>query len=173
MTAAIFGLLGVIVGAVINGVVTAALQRRTDRADQRSAARLVRSELVGYRSLALEAAQRPPDHLPQLQNATPVLWQSNRTVLARALSDQHWALVARAYAHVDALVSVLVFEPDGTLADWRSREARRLLDAMVTPVEEAAIALLEARGLPSPGPDGPPNFDDPDRAFPEGGPVAA
>src|SRR3954452_15287485 len=99
MTAAIFGLLGVIVGGVINGVVTAALQRRTDRADQRSAARLVRSELVGYRSLALEATRRPPDHLPQLQNAAPVLWQSNRTVLARALPNGHWARVARAYAH--------------------------------------------------------------------------
>jgi hypothetical protein len=46
MTAAIFGLLGVIVGAVINGVVNGVLQRRIERSDLRSATRLVRSELI-------------------------------------------------------------------------------------------------------------------------------
>jgi hypothetical protein len=180
MTAAIFGLLGVIVGGVINGVVTAVLQRRTDVSDQRGAARLVRSELVTFRGLALEAGQRSPEQLPQLRDATPLLWQSNRAVLARALTDEHWALVARAYAHVDAVLSVLVFDADGTLADWRRREAQRLFEDMIKPVEEAALALGRAAGLPSerldevaahssaeleagaPGPE-----------FPEGGPVAA
>jgi hypothetical protein len=46
ITAAIFGLLGVVVGAVINGAVSAVLQRRTERSELRSAARLVRTELV-------------------------------------------------------------------------------------------------------------------------------
>jgi hypothetical protein len=176
MTAAIFGLLGVIVGGVINGVVTAVLQRRSERSDQRSAARLVRSELVGFHSLALEAARRPPEHLPQLRNAAPVLWQSNRTVLARALTDEHWALVARAYAHVDALLSVLVFEPDGTLVDWRNREAQRLLASMIDPAEEAAVALRRAAGFPSDRLDETPDLapsDGSDPEFPERGPVAA
>lgn len=176
MTAAIFGLLGVIVGGVINGVVSATLQRRSERSDQRSAARLVRSELVGFRSLALEAAKRPPEHLPQLRNAGPVLWQSHRTVLARALTDEHWVLVARAYAHVDALLSVLVFENDGTLVSWRSREAQRLLSALTEPAEEAAVALRRAAGFPSDQLDETPDLgpnDDFDPEFPERGPVAA
>jgi hypothetical protein len=123
MTAAIFGLLGVIVGGVMNGVVSAMLQRCTERSEQRSAARLVRSELVGYRSLAREAAQRSPEHLPQLHDATPILWQSHRTVLARALSDEHWAVVARAYAHVDALLSVRSLSP--TAHSWTGEAAKR------------------------------------------------
>jgi hypothetical protein len=147
VTAAIFGLLGVIVGAVINGAVTAMLQRRNEGNERRSAARLVRSELVRYRALALESASLPADHLPQLQDAAPLVWQSYRVVLARALPTQQWEVVARAYAHVDALVSVLVFEPDGSLAPWRSREAERLLAAMLGPVEEAAIVLRDRLGV--------------------------
>ena len=141
MTTAIVGLVGVIIGGIINGAVTALLQRRTERADRRSAARLVRSELVRFHSLALEAARRSPDDLPQLRNATPTLWQGHRATLARALGDEQWELVARAYGHVDALVSVLVFEPNGGLEEWRGREAQRLLAGMVGPVE-AAVSIL-------------------------------
>jgi hypothetical protein len=169
MTAAIFGLIGVIVGGIMNGAATALLQRRAERSDQRSAARLVRSELVRFRSLALEAARRSPEDLPQLRETTPILWQSNRGVLARALTEHDWALVARAYAHVDALVSVLVFEPDGTLQDWRTHEAQRLLAAMLDPVEEAAGALRRAAGVLSEPLDGLPELPE----FPEEGPVAA
>jgi hypothetical protein len=165
LTAAIFGLVGVVVGALINGAAIALLQRRTEKSDRRSAARLVRSELVRFRSLALEAASRPPEHLPQLRNAAPTLWQSHRAVLARALSDQQWELVALAYAHVDALASVLVFEPNGSLAEWRSREAQRLLAGMLEPVEDAAVVLRQALAVSEE--DG----ELPD--FPEQGPVAA
>jgi hypothetical protein len=169
VTAAIFGLIGVVIGAVINGAVTSWHQRRVERSDFRSAARLVRSELVQFRSLGLEAARRPPEHLPQLQDATPILWQSNRGVLARSLSDQDWNLVARAYAHVDALTSVLVFEPDGTLIAWRSNEAQRLLAEMIEPVEAAAVALRQASDTALERAERPPDVPE----FPEGGPVAA
>lgn len=169
MTAAIFGLLGVIVGAVINGAATALLQRRAERSDRRSAARLVRSELVRFWALAREAARQSPEHLPQLRETTPILWNSYRAVLARALTDEGWVLVARAYAHVDALAAVLVFERDGTLAEWRSREAKRLLAAMIGPVEEAATVLQQATDVPSSRlNDG---LESPE--FPEHGPVAS
>ena len=149
MTAAIFGLLGVIVGAVINGVVATVLQRRTERADQRSAARLVRSELVRFRALAIEAGQRSPEHLPQLHDMTPALWHDHRAVLARALEDADWAAVASAYAHVDAVQSVLVFESDGTLVEWRRHEAQRLFAGAVGPLEKAAMTLGRAAGFES------------------------
>src|SRR4051794_16666667 len=147
MTAAVFGLLGVIVGGVINGVVSAVLARRTERADRRSAARLVRSELVRFRWQGIAAREVEPDDLPQLRSAGTELWNANRAVLARALADSEWALVARAYAHVEAVQSVLVFEPGGLLVDWRRREAKRLLDELVDPVEEAALVLGGVAGL--------------------------
>jgi len=149
MTAAIFGLVGVVVGAFINGAANVYFERRSERSNRRSAARLVRSELVRFRSLAREADLRPPEELPQLRDIRPVVWESQRSVLARSLTDEDWALVALAYAHVDAVVSVLVFELDGTLIGWRSREAKRLFALMVEPVEKAALALRNATGVPA------------------------
>jgi hypothetical protein len=103
-----------------------------------------------------------------LHETRPVIWESYRAVLARALTDEDWVLVARAYAHVDALAAVLVFEQDGTLAEWRSREAQRLLADMTGPVEKAAIALRQAAGLPSDHLDDAPALPE----FPEEGAVA-
>jgi hypothetical protein len=57
-------------------------------------------------------------------------------------------------AHVGALGSVQVFESDGTLEDWRSREAKRLFEDMLHPVETARGALLRrddgGEGVPAP-----------------------
>lgn len=143
MTAAIFGLLGVIVGAFINVAATALLQRRTEQSDQRSAARLVASELANFFMLADAAATRPPEELPQLRESAPIVWRSNRTELARSLESDDWERVALAYARIDSLASVLVFEPDGTLVEWRSREAKRILADMREPLKEAGTALTE------------------------------
>jgi len=170
MTAAIFGLLGVIVGGVINGVVSAVLARRTERADSRGAARLVRSELVRFRALALGARTWAPENLPQLRYAQTELWNANRAVLARALSDSDWAVVARAYAHVEAVQSVLVFEADGTMVDWRRTETQKLLEELVQPAEAAALVLGSIAGLRVE------RLDETTQSvpeFPEGGPVAA
>lgn len=169
MNAAIFGRLGVIVGGVINGVVSTLLARRTERADSRSAARLVRSELVRFRSVAIGARTWAPDQLPQLRHAETELWKASRAVLARTLSDAHWALVARAYAHVEAVQSVLVFDVDGTLVDWRRTEAQRLLAELVEPAESAALVLGNAAGLHAEHLDEAESLAE----FPEGGPVAA
>ena len=167
MSAAIFGLIGVVVGAVMNGALSMLAQRRTERADLRSAARLVRTELVGFRALALESARRAADELPQLHGATPVLWHGNRALLSRGLAVKDWEAVALAYAHVDALLSVLVYESDGTLLDWRQREAQRLLLDLVDPAERAAKTLRAAAGVEAG------SEEDEGREFPEQGPVAA
>jgi hypothetical protein len=146
VTAAIFGLIGVVVGAVVNGMVTGILNRRAERSARQSAARLVLSELVRFYALAIESERLPPENLPQLRDIAPRLWQSQREILARALSIEQWELVAGAYARVDALESVLVFDADGTLAEWRSGEAKRLLTELMSPVEDAAGALAEVGG---------------------------
>ncbi|HEV8459578.1 MAG TPA: hypothetical protein VGQ38_02630 [Gaiellaceae bacterium] len=156
MGAAIFGIIGVIVGGLINGAVSWLAQRRKEESTALSAKRLVATELGTWVTLARAAAARPPDELPQLRNATPKIWQSNRGVLARSLGDVEWELLATAYAHVDALESVLVFNRDGVLEEWQSREAKRLLEEMLDPVEQARAALLSvgdgAKGTPPPPP---------------------
>jgi hypothetical protein len=94
------------------------------------------------------------------------------------LRNDDWALVARAYAHVGAALSVLVFEPDGTLVEWRRHEAQRLLAELVEPTEQAALILGQAAGLRSERLDEAREPEDghslptgqPD--FPEGGPLA-
>jgi hypothetical protein len=146
VTAAVFGLIGVVVGALINGVVTGMLSRRAERSASRSAARLVLSELVRFYTLAVESDRLPPENLPQLRDIAPRVWQSQREILARSLSMEQWELVAGAYARVDALESVLVFDADGSLAEWRSGEAKRLLSYLIGPVEAAAAALAAAAG---------------------------
>jgi hypothetical protein len=78
-----------------------------------------------------------------------------------------WEAVALAYAHVDAVLSVLVFEADGTLLDWRQREAQRLLAELVGPAHRAARTLRVAAGVEA-GVD----EDDEELEFPEQGPVA-
>jgi hypothetical protein len=167
ITAAIFGLLGVVVGAVINGGISALSQRRTERSELRSAARLVRSELVGFRAVALEGGRRTAEELPQLRNAAPVLWQANRAILSRALDSDDWETVSPAYAHVNALLSVLVFEPDGGLVHWRRSEAQRLLAVLIEPAERATDALRTAAGVESRSLSGSGSLE-----YPEQGPVA-
>jgi len=154
----------------MNGAVSTVLARRTESADRRSAARLVRSELVRFRSLAIVARTLEPEQLPQLRSANTELWNANRAVLARALIDSEWALVARAYAHVEAAQSVLVFEPDGRLVDWRRREAKRLLEELVEPVEQAALVLGNVAGLRVERLE---EVSESLAEFPESGPVAA
>jgi hypothetical protein len=167
MTAAIFGLLGVIVGGVLNGLVSAWLERRARRSDGQTGARLVRSELVFFLAAAKRSASTPLEDLPQLRRATTELWQDNRSVLARSLNDRQWARVARAYAYVDALLSLLVFDPDGKLAPWRIEEGIRCSNSMIIPIQDALKALAagddEGEGTdykyrPSQGP-----LDDADR----------
>ncbi len=148
MTAAIFGLIGVLVGALMNAARDLLFRRWTEGSEQRTAARLVLSELERFHALALEAERLPPENLPQLRDTTPILWHANRAELARGLDSEQWDAVTFAYAHIDALGSVLVFEPDGTLVDWRAREAKRLLEEMIRPVAEASDALRKAADLP-------------------------
>lgn len=94
MTAAIFGLVGVIIGGLLNGAVTAWQARRQEKADGRVAARLVHVELRDIYFLGAVAAtlEVPPD----TPFPTPA-WRNHQAVLARALSDKGWETVCGAY----------------------------------------------------------------------------
>jgi len=167
VTAAIFGLLGVIVGGVLHGLVSALLQRSAQRSDAEAGTRLVRSELVFFLAAAKRAASTSLGDLPQLRLANTELWQSNRAVLAKSLDNAQWTQVALAYAYIDALLSLLVFEPDGKLVAWRIKEGSIAAKRMISPLQDAVKALAAGQDQVEitdykyvPDPDSP---DDADR----------
>jgi hypothetical protein len=102
MTAAIFGLLGVIVGGVLNGVVTWRIERFRERQDAKAAARLAHVELGNARSGFDAYAFRPgPDTMAQLQEfLTDDVWREHRPLLARVLDPPEWLAVSAAYQQV-------------------------------------------------------------------------
>lgn len=149
MTAAIFGPLGVIVGGVLYGLVSTWLADRTLRSDRQAGMRLVRSELVFFLGAAKRAVSTPLDDLPTLHRATTELWQDNRSLLAKSLDDTQWVHIARAYAYIDALLSLLVFGTDGKLEQWRINEGARCCNDMINPIQEALKALAGAMRVKS------------------------
>ena len=103
MTAAIFGLLGVIVGALTTGYVQYRLQRRAEARAARTASRLMRvetSELLGFviRSLSEERwAGNPSEEL-----ATHA-WKEHRDVFAAAADRHRWDAVSLAFTTASEL----------------------------------------------------------------------
>jgi hypothetical protein len=98
MTAALFGLAGVIVGGVLNGTIARALELSRQRATGVVAARLVHHELTLIRSdfeLWLEG-DRPP-HVPVYSP----MWHEHRVTLARVLEEPEWDMVSASYTWVD------------------------------------------------------------------------
>jgi hypothetical protein len=94
VTAAIFGLLGVVVGGLLNGAAGYWLGRRKEQAEAKVGARLVRVELneqLGYLGRVVEE-RRLDQHPPGVGQ-----WEAYRAILARELDDRDWAVVAECY----------------------------------------------------------------------------
>lgn len=95
MTTAIVGLLGVIVGGVLNGVVGWRLDLARQRRAGRAAARLVRSELNAILS-EVEIAANFGDWRAY-ENVSSEHWQAHRTLLAETLSYDEFEIVSTAF----------------------------------------------------------------------------
>jgi hypothetical protein len=83
MSAAWFGLIGVIVGGVISTVWSWLAVVRQELTDAMVAARLINEDLNAY-------AHRAPD---------ADLWSANRNALAKVLGKTQWDAVAAVYRH--------------------------------------------------------------------------
>lgn len=98
MTAAIFGLLGVVVGGLLNGYVSSRAERRRDRAEGRAAARLLERELQsalgGIRAWCEKTSSADP--LPEDVLRFPA-WKRYHLVAARSLPADDWDTVSDAY----------------------------------------------------------------------------
>ena len=137
MTAAIFGLIGVVIGSLITGGTNYVLQVRAERREIRAAARLTLQELSNT-AFALRFALDRNDRLVLESAAHAEQWNRHGLLLARHLSDQEWDAVALGYG--EGGTAELLDGQD----EWRADA-----EAILIHVDEACKILrgrLTARG---------------------------
>lgn len=85
MTAAIFGLLGVVMGGVLNGAVARWQARRAESDELRAAARLLMGDLLQLHTYIYELADGQPVERPVVR-----YWEEHAALFARTLSIRDW-----------------------------------------------------------------------------------
>lgn len=94
MTAAIFGLVGVLIGGALNIVNAYLAERRAQKREGRTAARLLLPELIEASRMLMTAKQTnrfPGTDFPRLQ------WTKHEATLARLLDSGTWDSVSQVY----------------------------------------------------------------------------
>lgn len=99
---ALVGLLGVLVGGLLQAAREFVLARRQERAAAVAAARLVNAE-VARTGLILAAARDHRDWAMLGVLDAPRVWEAQQGALALHLRDDDWPLVVWAYTQLDAL----------------------------------------------------------------------
>jgi len=97
MTEAIFGLVGVIIGGLLNGGVTWLVDRQQSKGAVKVSARLVLSELEMIEVSATSALETA--NYGQLTFGDTAEWIEHRPVLASKLSDGEWSALDNCFAY--------------------------------------------------------------------------
>lgn len=144
MTEAIIGLVGVVVG----GMLTAALQVfqdwRAERTMSRAAARLLSAELSVQQEILMRRASA--DAAPDGDGMPGVAdWPAQRAVMAKVLDNDEWQYVAGAYAN-------LVIWHSESSRSSATAEGRRTEMAALADRLEAARSALQQFWRPNSGP---------------------
>jgi hypothetical protein len=112
VTAAVFGLVGVVIGGLISGRATYLMARRQERAALRQAKRLVADELFDIAlqlSILREDGATPPESSPMRHNPLPsTSWEMNKATLAQGLSDKDWDDLPGFYSRMEAYRTSLI-----------------------------------------------------------------
>lgn len=136
MTAAIFSLVGVVVGGVLTGIVQAVQQWRAYRIETRAGARLLSAELSRLQLILEEYLGGEFAGVVKLPAIAA--WPEYRAVMARALNAEDWIAVAGAYERL----AVLQFNPDRTSFEGRpAREWMSMLDEQLLSARKSLQAL--------------------------------
>jgi hypothetical protein len=136
---ALVGLLGVIVGGLLQAIREVVLARRQERGEAVAAARLVNAEIVRTALiLALARNEREWNFLAAVEGVHDRSWESEQGTLAKHLDDEAWRRVMWAYRQIDTVL--ILYNSDGrpqrmseANADvidgalWHLREANKLL----------------------------------------------
>lgn len=126
MTAAIFGLVGVVLGAALNVLLAEVAAWRRERKAARTAARLTLAELSGnHRRIKSAVDKKAWDELATEGIRTDE-WFAHRELFAQALEHDDWILVANAYGRLQLV------------GQWRDAQAKD---------EQAPIKLGQAMAM--------------------------
>jgi ABC-type Fe3+-siderophore transport system permease subunit len=146
---ALFGFLGVIVGALASGASTWFFTRRREQHEKRTAARLVREDLLLAGSAldtVLQSGGRPEFALPL------EYWREHRSVLAGSLSRERWEQVAIAMGSVERIEVMLAsIGGEGAIAAADIPDyGRETIQETIEHLESANEALFEVEVGPRP-----------------------
>ena len=142
MGEAFIGLIGVIVGALLSGVIAWWQARRASVSERRAAARLVEAELrVAAGRLQWLRTTLMPDALGEVTPAdrrealalladgpAPTAWPEHRHLLAKTLNADDWYAVAQAYEALETLRSPVT--ADASTQARKGVDFPRLSEAM-------------------------------------------
>ena len=147
MTAAIFGLIGVLVGASINGLIQWLMARRSEQNGARTAARLVTYELREYQQL-LQFALTSRRWDTGLW-FSPAIWRLHQARLAGACSLSEWTPLERAYLGIE-IVDGWHRVPPGSSAPPRVEPDPEVsgMPTILTNVEAGMRALERLAAVP-------------------------
>jgi hypothetical protein len=96
---AIFGLIGVVVGASASGFVSYVLQRRRERASLRSAVRLLQEDL-GYAHSLLDSALEDGAWWPSSFELPVETWSAQREIVTAYVDVTTWLEVSGAFGSI-------------------------------------------------------------------------
>jgi hypothetical protein len=143
VTASIFALLGVIVGALLNGGVGYLQERRTRAARVRSNAMLLAIEQV-YQLAAVELALESGKRLRWDVDLSSPVWRETQSVLGELLDPGEWMTIAAAELRVAATAGRLGRETDSALTEGEVEDLQRARKA----VAKSLAVLARRAGLP-------------------------
>jgi hypothetical protein len=132
MTAAIFGLVGVLVGGLLNGAVARWQARRTESDAVRAAARMMLNEAINVTVAAEEIAKARLWPTRQYWPTVIARWGEHEGLLAGALTFDDWASVSHAVRALER-IDVEDVETGGRVDDRRT-----------TSLESVGTAFAEA-----------------------------
>jgi len=122
MTEAIFGLIGVLIGGLLNGGVTYLTERRRQAGDAKVAARLVADELE-VNEVALGSCEKQKS-LSIMSRASVSEWRKHRGTLAAALTDDEWRSLRSVFNMYEQLI--LMGQVSGSVLTTHIEESIRL-----------------------------------------------
>jgi hypothetical protein len=149
VTEAIFGLVGVVIGALLSGVMTYVLERRKEQRLVRASARLLEQELEPFVSpfyeLRASFQMNSPDTYERVHGQLDdfTLGKQHREALASALTIDEWYAVMYAYVSLDRFRRLLAGVP------FDEAQQRNDLPAAIQSVESdvrTAVGTLGRRG---------------------------
>jgi hypothetical protein len=141
VTAAIVGLLGVLVGGVLTGAIEFSLDRRRDSKAARVASLLLADDLAWSYGV-LELILKSDRWLPRpgkLTRISTVMWEEQRLLLGTTISSADWMALAAA-AHQLQIAEVMIYE-DVKPGDPITDEERQALENVKDHLRHATAIL--------------------------------